>query len=53
MFLIAGPCAIESREVVMHTAKTLKEVCEDLGISLIFKSEDDRARLRLSDERYG
>ena len=43
MFLIAGPCAIESREVVMHTAKTLKEVCEDLGISLIFKSSFDKA----------
>ena len=28
MFLIAGPCAIESRDIVMHTAETLKQVCE-------------------------
>ena len=38
MFLIAGPCAIESRDIVMHTAETLKEVCSRLGITLYFKS---------------
>ena len=43
MFLIAGPCAIESREIVMQTAATLKEVCERLGIQLYFKSSFDKA----------
>ena len=43
MFLIAGPCAIESREVVMQTAATLKEVCERLGVQLYFKSSFDKA----------
>ena len=28
MFLIAGPCAIESRDMVMHTAETLKQICD-------------------------
>jgi 2-dehydro-3-deoxyphosphooctonate aldolase (KDO 8-P synthase) len=43
MFLIAGPCAIESREVVMHTADRLKQVCERLGMPLYFKSSYDKA----------
>lgn len=43
MFLIAGPCAIENRDMVMQTADTLKEVCQQLGIKLIFKSSYDKA----------
>ena len=43
MFLIAGPCAIESREIVMQTATTLKEVCDRLGVQLYFKSSFDKA----------
>ena len=43
MFLIAGPCAIESREVVMQTADKLKELCQRLGIVLYFKSSFDKA----------
>ena len=43
MFLIAGPCAIESRDIVMQTAETLKQVCERLGITLYFKSSYDKA----------
>ena len=43
MFLIAGPCAIESRETVKETARVLKAVCEKLGIRLYFKSSFDKA----------
>ena len=54
MFLIAGPCAIESRDIVMHTAETLKQVCERLGITLYFKSSYDKAnRTSLSDRGVG
>ena len=54
MFLIAGPCAIESRDIVMHTAETLKQVCERLGINLYFKSSYDKAnRTSLSDRGVG
>ena len=41
--LIAGPCAIESEEMTMEVAGTLKEICQDLGIHLIFKSSFDKA----------
>ena len=54
MFLIAGPCAIESRDMVMHTAETLKQICERLGINLYFKSSYDKAnRTSLSDRGVG
>ena len=42
-FLIAGPCAIENRDMVLRTAETLKRVCGDLGIQLYFKSSYDKA----------
>ena len=51
MFLIAGPCAIESRDMVMHTAETLKKVCERLGITLYFKSSYDKANRTSISER--
>ena len=54
MFLIAGPCAIESRDIVMHTADTLKQICERLGITLYFKSSYDKAnRTSMSDRGVG
>lgn len=43
MFLIAGPCAIENREMVLTTAETLKRICEDMHIQLYFKSSFDKA----------
>ena len=51
MFLIAGPCAIESREIVMHTAETLKQICDRLGIPLYFKSSYDKANRTSISER--
>ena len=51
MFLIAGPCAIESRDIVMHTAETLKQICERLGITLYFKSSYDKANRTSMSER--
>ena len=51
MFLIAGPCAIESRDIVMHTAETLKQVCERRGVTLYFKSSYDKANRTSMSER--
>ena len=51
MFLIAGPCAIENREMVMQTAAVLKEVCERLGVKLYFKSSFDKANRTSPSER--
>ncbi|KAB7627939.1 3-deoxy-8-phosphooctulonate synthase [Alkalilimnicola sp. S0819] len=42
-FLIAGPCVIESEQLAMDTAGTLKELCERLGIPFIYKSSFDKA----------
>ena len=54
MFLIAGPCAIERRDIVMHTAETLKQVCERLGVTLYFKSSYDKAnRTSISSRGVG
>lgn len=41
--LIAGPCAMESREHAIDTAAALAEMCGALGIGLIYKSSFDKA----------
>ncbi|MBF0320346.1 MAG: 3-deoxy-8-phosphooctulonate synthase [Nitrospirae bacterium] len=43
LLLIAGPCVIENRELILETAKTLKEICDRLSLSFIFKSSYDKA----------
>lgn len=43
LVLIAGPCVIESEELVLRTAESLKEITGDLGIPLVFKSSYDKA----------
>ena len=42
-FLIAGTCVIESEQMALDTAGTLKEICTRLGIPLIYKSSFDKA----------
>jgi 2-dehydro-3-deoxyphosphooctonate aldolase (KDO 8-P synthase) len=42
-FLIAGPCVIESRQLVMDTAGRIAEITKSLGIPYIFKSSFDKA----------
>src|SRR5215210_968624 len=41
--LIAGPCALESREHALETASALKEIAARLGIGLVYKSSFDKA----------
>lgn len=43
LFLIAGPCTAESRELVLHTASTLKDICGRVGVPFIFKASFDKA----------
>ena len=43
MFLIAGPCVVESRQLQMDVAGELKVICADLGIPFIFTSSYDKA----------
>lgn len=51
MFLIAGPCVIESESLVMTVAEHLKEISLELGIDVIFKSSFDKAN-RTSSESF-
>jgi 2-dehydro-3-deoxyphosphooctonate aldolase (KDO 8-P synthase) len=43
LFLIAGPCVVESRQLQMDTAGELKALCASLEIPFIFKSSYDKA----------
>ena len=43
LFLIAGPCVVESRQLALDTAGMLKEICADAGVPFIYKSSYDKA----------
>jgi len=50
--VIAGPCAMESRDHALFMAYALKEISEKLGIGLVFKSSFDKAnRTSAASER--
>ena len=51
IFLIAGPCVVESEELQLRTAECLKGITERLGVHFIFKSSFDKAN-RSSDKSY-
>ena len=51
LFLIAGPCVIESEGLVMDTAGTLREITQALGVPFIFKASFDKAN-RTSASSY-
>jgi 2-dehydro-3-deoxyphosphooctonate aldolase (KDO 8-P synthase) len=50
-FLIAGPCVVESEQLQMDTAGTLKEITQSLGIPFVFKSSFDKAN-RTSESAF-
>lgn len=41
--IIAGPCVIETEEIVFNTAQKLKEICISVGLPFVFKSSFDKA----------
>jgi 2-dehydro-3-deoxyphosphooctonate aldolase (KDO 8-P synthase) len=51
LFLIAGPCVVESEGLILDTAGKLKELTSRLGIPFIFKSSFDKAN-RSSQKSY-
>jgi 2-dehydro-3-deoxyphosphooctonate aldolase (KDO 8-P synthase) len=51
LFLIAGPCVVESEELQLRTAEALKRMTDKLGILFIFKSSFDKAN-RSSDKSF-
>jgi len=51
LFLIAGPCVIESEQLAIDTAGQLKSITDELGIPFIYKSSYDKAN-RTSSKSY-
>ena len=52
IFLIAGPCQIESQDHSEQTAGRIKEICDELDVDLIYKSSFDKAnRSSISTKR--
>jgi 2-dehydro-3-deoxyphosphooctonate aldolase (KDO 8-P synthase) len=43
LFLIAGPCVVESKQLAVDTAGELKEICAGVGVPFIYKSSYDKA----------
>ena len=52
-FLLAGPCVIESEEVIMNTAEKVVRICEKLQIPLVFKSSYRKANRSRLDSFSG
>ncbi len=52
-FLIAGPCVIESRDLLCLVCEAMKKICEELGILYIFKSSFDKANRSSADSKRG
>lgn len=51
LVLISGPCVIETEEIALKTAETLKKMCEELQIPLIYKSSFEKDN-RSTAENY-
>ncbi len=49
--LIAGPCVIESRDLVLQVAEQVSGICQELGIRYVFKASFDKAN-RSSGKSY-
>ena len=43
LFLIAGPCVIESREFALETSARIADICGELDIPVIYNSSFDKA----------
>lgn len=51
LFLLAGPCVVESREKTLTIARILGEICGEAGVPLVFKASFDKAN-RTSSKSY-
>jgi 2-dehydro-3-deoxyphosphooctonate aldolase (KDO 8-P synthase) len=53
LFFIAGPCVIETEALILDTAYALKQIGEELGVAVIFKSSFDKANRSSIDSYRG
>ena len=53
LFLIAGPCVIESEALCLKVARSLRGTCEKLGVTYIFKASYDKANRTSGKSKRG
>ena len=53
LFLIAGPCVIESEGLCLKVARSLRATCDRLGVTYIFKASFDKANRTSGKSRRG
>jgi 2-dehydro-3-deoxyphosphooctonate aldolase (KDO 8-P synthase) len=53
LFLIAGPCSIESKEHAINHAGMIKDICKKLNINFVYKSSFDKANRTSSKSSRG
>ena len=53
LFLISGPCVIESEALCLKVARSLRKTCEQLGITYVFKASFDKANRTSGKTRRG
>ena len=53
LFLIAGPCVIESEELCLEVARVLRRVCRRLSVPFVFKASFDKANRTSADSFRG
>ena len=51
--IIAGPCAIESKEMCFEVAVKMKKLCNKYGVNYVFKSSFDKANRTSSESKRG
>ena len=53
LLFIAGPCVIESEELVLEVASRLTEISQSKGVQIVFKSSFDKANRTSGDSFRG
>jgi len=53
LVLIAGPCAMESKAHALEMAEKLRQICENIGLGLVFKTSFDKANRTSADSPRG
>ena len=53
LFLIAGPCSIESKDHAINHAGIIKDICKKLNINFVYKSSFDKANRTSSKSSRG
>ena len=53
LFLIAGPCVVETRDLALRIGAAVQKTCADLGVPYVFKASFDKANRSSFDAHRG